>query len=159
MMAHETHAIRPAHVVDISHYCWRKRLWSYAIALVAICLICTLGILSFGNSQWHIWIYRFQAEIFPGHEHEFIPPPPKYTGPWQVYFRDGLIGGFSGGTVTLIYEDGFLTRGSGIDADGNMNSMHFDSPRPASPTPKTIPAYSHPTLKVSPKPPQQKPLR
>jgi len=75
-----------------------------ALLFLLLCNGGILALLAFGNSQWHQYIYRFQAYVWPKHEEGLIWPPKDYTGPWQVWdvngykwreanFKDGVLHG------------------------------------------------------------------
>jgi len=54
-----------------------------AIAATLLLALTVLGILRFGNPQWHKFIYIFQAYYWPGYENENIPILDNYFGEWS----------------------------------------------------------------------------
>jgi len=74
--------------------------------LLGLIVIVLLTVFRYGNPQWNILIYRFQAEIYPRYEACFIPPPDNYTGNWRIYMHKGMIDGFDGGELIITYQNG-----------------------------------------------------
>ncbi len=66
---------------------WRGRL---VLLLASIgFVVLPLGILRFGNPQWHSTIYRFQAYVAPKYSDGHIPPPNGFVGTWATWYRNG----------------------------------------------------------------------
>jgi len=61
-----------------------------AIALTLVLALTTLGILRFGNPQWHKYVYIFQAHYFPKYKNGMIFPQNK-NGIWNVWDNKGYL--------------------------------------------------------------------
>lgn len=73
-----------------------------AIGLTVVLALATLGILRFGNPQWHKYVYIFQCYYWPKHvfkpgvlnssgdpyKYE-ISPPENYSGMWKSWHKNG----------------------------------------------------------------------
>ncbi len=91
----------------------RRRLrWLVAVgsAVAAACVL-ILGLLRFGDPQWHGRVYVFQEYISPGRRD--LRPPDGYDGVWRHWYRSGqlrvemhLEGGVPHGDYTLWWENG-----------------------------------------------------
>jgi len=106
-----------------------KKLYLY-ILIPTILLAIVLGVLSFGNPQWHKRIFMWQAYTWPANMIHYqtvgggggsIPslyfPPEKHTGEWRTWYSTGVLkssktlnNGIKDGVVREWYDNGKMKR-------------------------------------------------